>query len=439
MKKEKNVFKVKKFWAIFCSILFTIIVFNLMTIDYAASDLNAYIDTIEKVDYGNNQLTPVKEGNYYTFKKDTDLKVVQITDFHIGGGRYTVEEDKKAFYEVASMLQAEKPDLVIFTGDLIFACPGPVFNGGGTFNNMKAHKFVLKFMEKLGVYYSVTFGNHDTESFDYYSRHQIGELYESDEYPHCIFESNFSEENGSVTNQCIVCKNNSNVITKVLMLIDSNDYTSNSIMASINWEYDVIHDAQVTWAANTIKALSNNTAPYVESLFFFHIPIGEFETAYQQVLINADATRASEHDNNVTYIEGYWDEKISDSMGGRIWYGGCSNKDKTPADQDKLFETLADDMNSMKACFVGHDHVNCGVIDYYGVLLSYGYSIDNTAYTGIANYGLQRGCTVITIKNDGTFTQVHKNCYVDYPEISTTKFFTVDTTSQLYEGVYKGN
>ena len=96
-----------------------------------------------------------------------------------------------------------------------------------------------------------------------------------------------------------------------------------------------------------------------------------------------------------------------------------------------MFEELGPDgIGSMEGIFVGHDHTNNAVVIYKGVMLSYGYSLDNTAYADIAKSGLQRGSTVITVKNDGTFTQVHKNAYLDYG-VSTDKFFDVNT-NDLY-------
>ncbi|MBQ2091910.1 MAG: hypothetical protein II473_01835, partial [Clostridia bacterium] len=66
-----------------------------------------------------------------------------------------------------------------------------------------------------------------------------------------------------------------------------------------------------------------------------------------------------------------------------------------------------------------------------GVTLGYGYSLDNTAYAGIAGYGLQRGAMVITVKPDGTWTQVHKNAYTDYG-CDTDAFIHVNLDDYLY-------
>ena len=398
-------------------VLVGLVVIRLVVVNITTLSLRAYIKSFDKVEY-TEQIVPTKEEEgYYTLRSDDDLKIMVLTDLHIAGGFYSLKKDKKTVYELMTMVQKEKPDLVILDGDQTYPVPGPLFHGGGTFNNKMVAKNITLMFKQLGVYYTVVFGNHDTESFDFYSRKQIGNIYNGADY--CIFESNF--DGYGVTNQCVLLKNNDGKIKKALMLIDSNAYVDNSFSASVNWLYDTIHDEQVEWAKQTILDLSEKEGQLVKSLFFFHIPVGEFETAYRELKANNwnDTT-------DTKYVGGVWDEEISEDMGGRIWYGGCQYTDKDPNENDKLFEELGPDgIGSMEACFVGHDHTNNAVVIYRGVMLSYGYSLDNTAYADIAKYGLQRGSTVITVKNDGSFTQVHKNAYLDYG-VSIDKFFDVN-------------
>ena len=63
-----------------------------------------------------NQLVPEKDENgYWTFTTDRDLKIMQLTDIHLGGGWLSLKKDSQAINAVATMIQAEKPDLVIIT------------------------------------------------------------------------------------------------------------------------------------------------------------------------------------------------------------------------------------------------------------------------------------------------------------------------------------
>ncbi|MCR4747089.1 MAG: metallophosphoesterase [Clostridiales bacterium] len=383
--------------------------------------LRSYIKSYEPVAY-DKQLVPEmgKEG-FYTITSDKDIKIMQLNDLHIGGGLATLKKDKKTVYEVATMISQEKPDLVILNGDSIFAVPDVMFRGGGTLNNKMVSQEVALLFETLQCYYTVAFGNHDTEAFDYTNREKLGQMYMDEKYEYCILNSDF---NGyGVTNQCILLKDTKGDITKTLFVIDSNDYIDNSIASSINWRYDVIHDEQAEWVKETLATLK----PDSRSLFFFHIPIGEFETAYREL-----AKNDFQDTENTKYIEGVWDEQVDPNMGGRIWYGGCCQTDKDPNDVDNFFEILGPDgIDAIDACFFGHDHVNNAVVEYRGVTLGYGYSLDNTAYAGIAGYGLQRGAMVITVKPDGTWSQVHKNAYTDYG-CDTDAFIHVNLDDYLY-------
>ena len=60
-------------------------------------------------------------------------------------------------------------------------------------------------------------------------------------------------------------------------------------------------------------------------------------------------------------------------------------------------------------------------------------SMDNTAYDDIAESGLQRGCTIINIDNDGTMTWDFKNAYRDLG-VETDKYVHVYLDHYYYEG-----
>lgn len=64
-------------------------------------------------------------------KSDKGLKVMQLTDVHIGGGWMSIKKDAMAINTVATMIRVEKPDFVVVTGDISY----PVPFQAGTFNN----------------------------------------------------------------------------------------------------------------------------------------------------------------------------------------------------------------------------------------------------------------------------------------------------------------
>ena len=400
-----------------------------MAVNYGVSlHLRHYINSFEPVDYsGVDRVVPEldAETGYYTFTTDRDLKIMMLTDIHLGGGFWSREKDRKTVYEIITMLQKEKPDLVILDGDNTFAVPGPVYNGGGTLNNYMAAHDVIDIFNHEGVYFSTVFGNHDTEVFGYTGRQKLGELYMDDRFEYCIFDQNFTDggELPSVTNQMILVKSTAGKITKALLLVDSNAYVDDSIQAVLDWNYDIIRDSTVDWAEESLKALGKP-----ETVAFFHIPTSEFRIAYED--LEANGFKDTE---DTKYISGVWDELMDETTHSRIWHGGITREGPL-ADIDRFFETIGPDgLNILEACYCGHDHVNNAMVNYKGVDLCYGYSIDNLAYTDINYSGAQRGATIITIAPDGKRTTEYKNAYKDYG-VPTDEFVEVYTDRLFYEG-----
>ena len=376
------------FWILFALAIITGIV---AIVNFVALKSNkAFVENnVKKLDYQNNQLVPfIENEKYYTFTTDRDFKITQITDVHIGGGMLSVKNDNMALNAVAAMISAEKPDLVVVTGDVAF----PVPYSAGTFNNKHSAEIFARMMEKLGVYWCFTFGNHDTEAYSYYSRSAIAKIYQNkSKYPHCLFLSGPNTVSGS-GNYAVKIKNSEGKITQALFMFDSHSYTDNDYLG-IRWKYDCIHADQVKWYEETVKELTEeNGGETPKSLAFFHIPPIEMKNAYDEY------KKAGFKDTaNVKYIYGKIGEGNEAICCSKYNYG--------------IFEAFR--KNSTQGVFVGHDHLNTLCVDYKGVRLTYGYSIDYLAYSGINKYGLQRGCTNITIHPDGSFENVGENYYQD--------------------------
>ena len=425
-KKKRGLWWKIPMWIVIVAVVLSV---ASLAVNYGVSlHLRHYINSFEPVDYSDTErILPEidKETGYYTFTTDKDLRIMMLTDIHLGGGIWSREKDRKTVYEIITMLQKEKPDLVILDGDNTFAVPGPVYNGGGTLNNYMAARDVISIFEHEGVYFTTVFGNHDTEVFSYTGRQKLGELYMKDRFEYCIFDQDYTDdaELPTVSNQIILVKDTKGKVKKALLLIDSNAYVDDSIQAVLDWNYDIIRDDTVDWAANAIKAVGSP-----DTVAFFHIPTSEFRIAYEELEKNR-----FKDTKNTKYISGVWDELIDDTTNSRIWHGGIT-KEGPLADIDKFFETLGPDgLKVLEACYCGHDHVNNAWVNYKGVDLIYGYSIDNLAYTDISYSGLQRGATIITIAADGTRKTEFKNAYTDYG-IPTDKFVEVYTDRLYFEG-----
>lgn len=342
-----------------------------------------------------NQLTPQKDENgYWYFTTDEDFRVMQITDIHIGGGFMSKGDDEKALNAIAAMVTREKPDLVIATGDIAF----PVPYRAGTFNNKSGAKIFANLMDSLGVYWTVTFGNHDAEAYSYYDRESMAEFYSSEEFKCCLFQAGPEDVDG-FGNHVIEVKNSDGLITQAMVMIDSQAYVEDNIIGSIKGTYDNIHPNQVEWYEDEIlrmdaenKAIDPD-AEMVKTLAFFHIPLVEMDDAWNEFREND-----YEDTEDFKYIEGMIGEEGRQVCCG---YG-----------EDDLFEKMVE-LGSTKAMFNGHDHVNNTTFEYKGIIFSYGYSIDYFAYSGIDKLGSQRGCTIVTCKPDTTFTIEKFNYYSD--------------------------
>ncbi len=346
-------------------------------------------NNIKKVEY-EHQLEPtLDDKGRYTFVTDEDFKVLQITDVHIGGGVMSTGKDTMALNAVSAMITAEKPDLVIVTGDVAY----PVPYQAGTFNNKESAKLFAEMMEYLGVYWCLAFGNHDTELYSYFNREQIAEMYQDkDKYPHCLLQSGPEEVDG-VGNYVVNVKNTKGKITQSLFVFDSHSYVDGDYFG-IKWKYDCVHKNQIEWYKNTVKELTDeNGGVQPKSLAFFHIPMQEMRDAFKEY------TDAGNKDtNDVKYKYGVIAE------GGQIVCCGKYNYG--------LFDAFT--QNGTQGVFFGHDHLNNISLNYKGVQLTYGYSIDYLAYgSAISKFGRQRGCTVITVKPDGSFDNAQENYYQD--------------------------
>ena len=379
----------------------------------------------EKVQY-ENQLVPEKDenGNWY-FTTDGDFKIMHITDVHIGGGFLSKDVDEKALNAVATMVTKEKPDLVIATGDIAF----PVPYTAGTFNNGSGAEAFANLMESLGVYWDVTFGNHDSEAYSYYDRAGVSEIYSNKNYKYCLFQPGPEDVDG-YGNHVIEVKNSKGIITQGIVLLDSQAYVEDNIIESINGNYDNIHANQVEWYESEIKRMNAENEKTIKSLqgnengglfklygtvktqVFFHIPLVEMGDAWNEFVKND-----FKDTENFKYIDGIIAE------GGRRIYSGLG--------KDDLFEKMLE-LGSTQAIYNGHDHVNNTTFKYKGITFSYGYSIDYFAYSGIDKLGSQRGCTIITCKPDTAFTIDKYNYYSERYDLSG---FTREDVTMQYEDV----
>ena len=372
-----------------------------------------YIATIEAIDY-DSPFTLIEpedsKTGYYEFVADSaedSFRVLHLTDVHIGAGAFSAEKDRWAIEAVSETVRRVKPDLVIVTGDMAY----PVPFQAGTFNNKREAEMFASMMERLGVYWTITFGNHDTEIYSLYDRDDIAaEVYSDPKWEHCLFREGPTDIAGK-GNDVIVVRHptadgveivdaasyaanvGSTKISQALVTIDSHSYTDGDYFG-IAWKYDNIHQDQIGWYAREMDRLTEmNGGEQVKNLVFFHIPLTEYGVYWNEYKDNGHDDTA-----NVHYVQGK---------------AGESGEKSFPGVNDCLtFETML--AHGGQGTFCGHDHYNTFAIDVKattkdadgndvtGVIrLSYGMSIDYLAYVGIASDIEQRGGQEIRIDADG--------------------------------------
>lgn len=262
--------------------------------------------------------TAFAQGNQLKFNANHKFKIVQFTDIH---WKYGNPASDVAGERMAEVLDAEKPDLVVFTGDLIFAKP--------------AREGLDKALEAAvtrGIPFAVTWGNHDDEQdlnrkeLSAYIATKAGNL------------TSTTEGITGVTNYTLTVKSaDGKRDAAVLYIFDSNSY---SPMKNVVKGYDWIKHDQVEWYRRTSKLFTEaNGGKPVPALAFFHIPLPEFHEAVQ---------------NEGSYFVGTRKEKA------------CSPEINTGLASAML------EAGDVMGVFVGHDHVNDYVVDWRGILLGYG-------------------------------------------------------------------
>ena len=382
--------------------------------------VNALIKQAENmsaVEYAEGtQLVPVKDSDgYWTFTTDDDFTVMQFTDVHIGGGCFSSQTDPWAMNAVATMIRQQKPDLVVVTGDIAY----PVVFQAGTLNNLSATKIFANMMESLGVYWTFSFGNHDTEAYSYYSREDICDYYESQNFKYCLFNRGFHGGDKGYGNNIIKVKNSAGIVTQAIVTLDSHSYIDGDILG-LAWKYDNLHDSQVNWYKTEIqKLVSANmaidpTATELKNLAFLHIPTMEYRDAWKEYV-----EAGNKDTDNVKFDFGVMGESDGNKNGVKTWGIYCG------MEPCSFFEAGLE--SGLQGIFCGHDHYNNFSVFYNGgegdkyIRLTYGMSTDYLAYPGIFKEHSQRGCTVITVKPDGSFDVEAKNYYTDFENVSHEK------------------
>lgn len=368
---HNRVFNAKRV-VLFASIALTFSLYSYMQRDTWYTQ--PYINSIAKIGTAENHIFYDDETGIYTITAaDEDFKILQLTDIHLGGSLFSYPDDLLALKAIYAEIEHTKPDLVVVTGDLTM----PMGVISFSLNNSAPVGQFAALMRNIGIPWVFTYGNHDTESVAATSETDLDNLYQSLSYKTSgtLLYPYIQPQITGRNNQLVEIRNADGSLNQALFLLDSNAYTGEGLN-----DYDYIHDDQVDWYADEVARLSAEEGKTISSMVFFHIPLQQYRTAYELY---------EEGSDQVKYFFGENGEKMFDTV-------CCSDY------PSNLFATMVK-LGSTEATFCGHDHYNNMSLEYQGIRLTYGMSIDYLAMPGIDEDTAQRGATLITLHADGTW------------------------------------
>ncbi len=251
------------------------------------------------------------------FNEKGEFKIVQFTDTHID---FSSKANLNTYEIMKDVLEIEKPDFVILTGDII------------TQNDPKeAYRRLDTIFTEANIPWAMVFGNHDSQSN--LSREDLAKFLQK--FPMCL-NSDKGETYGN-SNFVLPVSGKSNKTEALLYCMDSNSYST--LKPTVNG-YGWFDFSQVNWYRKKSKefTMANSGNP-LPALAFFHIPLPEYTDA--------------------------WNNKVNPPL-------GVKNEDECSPDINTGMFAAMLESGDVMGTFVGHDHINDYIGVHYNIALAYG-------------------------------------------------------------------
>lgn len=279
------------------------------------------------------------------FNQNKKFKIVQFTDVHM---KYGNPASDAALERMSEVLDAEKPDLVVFTGDMVWSKPAA-----------EGLREVMKPVVAHQVPFCVVYGNHDEEQG--LTPEELYDVVKT--IPYNITPNRVKGLSGFTNYVLPVAASDNKKTAAVLYCLDSHTYAQQKGVGGYAWfEFD-----QINWfLENSASMTKRNGGTPLPALAFFHIPLPEYGEA------------ASDESAIMTGIR--------------------KEKSCCPKLNSGMFTAMRQ-AGDVMATFAGHDHDNDYAVYWKGILLCYGrYTGGNTVYNNLPN-----GARVIEL-NEGERT-----------------------------------
>lgn len=367
------------------------IVFIVLTVAISIASLLS-INTNEDIVNGERHDT-----NDYIVKINykNDFRILQLSDIHLG----TKDNIDEHLDFLALTINNAHADLIVLNGDTF------------TYANKRVAKQLFDYIDSYGIPWICTFGNHDEQclfSIDWLTN------YLNNYGSNCVFIDVKNDDVFGNSNFAINLMKNNKVHDQII-LMDSNRYFFGDYIG-----YDYIKQSQIDWYERLVSDTKRDNGSLVNSILFMHIPLPEFNDAWNEAGGENAQQAIKEHggfrDNNSTKgLEGYINySEYTKRYGsnGAVFEYGYSNPDScAPEYNSGLFDKIVD-LGSTKAVLVSHDHTYNSRILYKGVYLIYGV---NSTDRVIRDNNMMGGHVVI-IHDDHSLSFEH--IYHTYGELS---------------------
>ena len=269
---------------------------------------------------------------------------------------------------ISAALDAEKPDLVVFTGDQIKGYSSFFMGEKGKKNVESTLKELIRPLEQRNIPFTMTFGNHDGEAA--LKKPEQFEFYKQS--PMFVYADAASE--GDDATFCL------SIDDKFLI------YIFDTHSKAPDGGYCGVYKEQIDWYRNIRDSYE---AP-LPSLVFQHIPTPEYFDVIKKVRrFTKGAVRAYGNHKNEFYALDPSNTGSRDFM-----------KESPAAPFENIGQVDAFlEKGEVLGLYVGHDHINSFVSDYKGIDLGY------TQGAGFNVYGpgYDRGVRIFDIDENGRY------------------------------------
>ena len=313
------------------------------------------------------------------FRPDGTFTILQVTDLHEGA-----EGEPRTAAFLAAVLDDQRPDLVVLTGDLVASALATRADLDRALWN------VVGPVERRAIPWFVTLGNHDEDHTAATGVDAAGLLARCRAWPHNRNLPGPPGVTGVGNMQALVLASRGDAPVFGLWALDAGREAPETLggqtlrddaLPGWGWmpRWDWIRQDQVAWYAATSARLEREHGGKIPSLLFLHVPLHEHRAMWE-----SDAARraapaggpAPQHDVTGERNE----EECVGAFNGGLFAAALGRGD-------------------VLGIFCGHDHVNDYQGDWFGIRLGY------AASAGFAPYGLGgdedhrlRGARVFTLE-----------------------------------------